>query len=96
MSPAALKPLSITGSFDQPTQLRIHLDKVSNRATLVAKADGVVFWEQAFVCGPGKGEWKEASYFPQWDTYQNVYDRDYQAIILAGTKRVELSVNESA
>lgn len=94
MSPDALKPITITGSFDQPTQLRIHLDKVSSRATLVAKADTVVFWEKTFVCGPGEGEWKEASYFPQWDTYQNVYDRDYQAIIPAGTKRVELLLTE--
>lgn len=94
MSPESRKPLTITGSFDKPTKLRIHLDLVSSSATLVAKADAVVFWEKSFVCGPGKGEWKEASYFPQWDTYQNVYDRDYLAIIPAGTQRVELSVSE--
>lgn len=94
MSPESLKPLTITGTFSEPTQLRIHLESVSSRATLVAKADTVVFWEKTFVCGPGKGEWKESNYFPQWNTYQNVYDRDYLAIIPAGTKRVELSVKE--
>lgn len=94
MSTESLKPLTITGDFDQPTQLRIHLDRVSSRATLVAKADGVAFLERAFVCGPGDGEWKQANYLPQWDTYQNVYDRDYHAVIPAHAKRVELLVTE--
>jgi aryl-phospho-beta-D-glucosidase BglC (GH1 family) len=85
-------PLIVRGPFERKTQLRLRVQTVSHRATLVAKADGEVVWQKSFICGPGEGEWKTVVYQERWNTYQNVYDRDYQATIPAGTNRVELSV----
>jgi hypothetical protein len=94
MSAEAIRPIVIDGAFDRATPLRMRVNVVSSKATLVAKADGEVFWQKTFVCGPGTGEWKQAKYIERWKTYQNVYDRDYEAVIPAGTKRVELAVTE--
>ncbi len=58
--------------------MRVRVDVVSSRAVLVAKADGAVVWQKEYVPGPGEGEWKKAVHQPQWNTYQNVYDRDYE------------------
>jgi aryl-phospho-beta-D-glucosidase BglC (GH1 family) len=92
MSVEAKQPLVIQGPFDQDTTLRVHVMTVSTQATLVAKADGKTVWEKRFVCGPGDGEWKKAEYRDQWKIYQNTYDRDYEARIPAGTRRVELAL----
>lgn len=94
MSPEAIRPMVIEGRFDRATPLRMRVNVVSSKATLVAKADGTVFWQKAFRCGPGTGEWKQANYIKEWQAFQNVYDRDYEAVIPAGTRRVELAVTE--
>ncbi len=94
MSAEAKQPLVIEARFDRATPLRMHVNVVSSKATLVARADGAVFWEKTFVSGPGPGQWKQVNFVPQWNTYQNLYDRDYEAIIPAGTRRVELAVTE--
>jgi aryl-phospho-beta-D-glucosidase BglC (GH1 family) len=88
----SLRPLVVEGPFERETRLRLHVATVSSQASLVVKADGKVLWQKKFVCGPGEGEWKKAEYLPQWNTYQNLYDRDYPAQIPAGTKRVEVAV----
>lgn len=94
LSPEAIKPLVVTGNFDRPTPLRIRLNVVSSRATLVAKADGEEMWRKSFVCGPGTGEWREVKYSERYGIYQNVYDRDYEMTIPAGTTRVELALED--
>jgi aryl-phospho-beta-D-glucosidase BglC (GH1 family) len=92
MSPEAKQPLVVEGPFDQETTLRIHVMTVSSRAMLVLRADGKTIWEKPFVCGPGEGEWKKAVFRPEWKSYQNTYDRDYETQIPAGTRRVELAL----
>ncbi len=87
-------PFVIEGPFAQQCGLRMHLKVVSQRATLVVKADGQAVLEKAFECGPGEGEWKEPVFKKQWNIYQNVYDRDYAATIPAGTKQVTLELTE--
>lgn len=94
LSPEATRPIVISGGFERATPMRIRVAVVSSRAKLVATADGEPFWERLFVPGPGSGEWKESRYREQWQTYQNVYDRDYDFTIPAGTRQVELSVVE--
>lgn len=94
LSPEAKRPLVIEGIFDRPATLRIRVNVVSSKATLVAKADGKEFWREPFVCGPGTGPWKKVNYVQQWEAYQNLYDRDYQCTIPAETKHVELAVTE--
>ncbi len=94
VSAESSRPMVIEAKVDRATPLRMRVNVVSSKATLVAKADGMVFWQKTFVSGPGTGEWKQVNYVKQWDTYQNLYDRNYEAIIPAGTKRVELAVTE--
>ena len=94
VSPEAKRPLVIEGIFDRPTTLRIRVNVVSSKATLVAKADDKEFWRETFLCGPGTGPWKKVNYVEQWEAYQNLYDRDYQCTIPAGTKRVQLAVTD--
>jgi aryl-phospho-beta-D-glucosidase BglC (GH1 family) len=92
LQPGSKEPLVVDGPFDAQTRLRMHVMTVSSQATLVVRADGQTVWEKRFVCGPGEGEWKEAEFMPEWGIYQNLYDRDYEAQIPAGTRRVEVAV----
>jgi len=92
--PEGSHPLAIDGPFAQPTALRLHVLTVSNAARLVVEADGKPVFEKPFKCGPGSGEWKRASFKPQWGVYQNLFDRDYSASIPAGTRQVRIRVTE--
>ncbi len=92
LEPESKEPLVVEGPFDAETRLRVHVMTVSSRAILVVRADSEPVWEKRFVCGPGEGEWKQAEFMPQWNIYQNVYDRDYEAQVPAGTRRVEIGV----
>lgn len=64
------------------------------RCLLLVEADGKTVFQKDFVCGPGQGEWKKAQFLSQWNTYQNLYDCDYEAVIPAGTRQVRLRVTE--
>jgi len=85
-------PVTITGDFQQDTPLRLHIMVVSGRADLAVEADGQEVWRHDFVCGPGEGEWKEAVHKPEWNIWQNIYDRDYAVTVPAGTKQVAIKV----
>jgi len=86
--------VTINGGFASESKLRLHVMAVSGRADLVVEADGREVWRHEFVCGPGEGEWKEAIHKPAWDVWQNIYDRDYETAIPAGTKQVAIKVVE--
>ena len=88
------KPLTIEGPFPGATKLRLRVGMVSSRTKLVVQADGKTIFEKQFVPGPGEGEWKKSIYHEQWNTYQNLYDRDYEATIPAETKMVTVFVSE--
>ncbi|MGL4594186.1 MAG: glycoside hydrolase family 5 protein [Thermoguttaceae bacterium] len=83
-------PATITGPFQEPTNLRMRVGIVSGNTTLQVRADGNKIFEHSFKPGPGEGEWKEVVHRPEWKVYQNVYDRDYEVIIPAGTKQIEI------
>ena len=71
--------------------LRLHVNAVSTRARLRATDEhGAVLWEHTFVPGPGEGEWKEVVHRPEWNSYQNIYDRDYRITIPAGVTQVDV------
>ena len=67
---------------------------VSSAARLVVEADGKPILDKPLKCGPGAGEWKRAVYKPQWQIYQNLFDRDYPCSIPAGTRQVRVRVTE--
>ncbi len=87
-------PLTIDGPYASDTELRLHVLTVSTLAKLVVEADGKPVFQKRFLCGPGKGEWKTAVYKPEWQVYQNLYDRDYTATIPAITRQVRVRVTE--
>jgi len=73
------------------TTLRLHVNTVSSRAKIRATdGAGATIWEHLFTPGPGKGEWKQVVHRPEYKSYQNIYDRDYEFAIPVGVKRVEL------
>lgn len=84
------KPLVIKGPFRNRTGLRIKVGTVSASADFVVLADGKSIFEHLFRPGPGEGEWKTVVHQPKWNVYQNIYDRDYETEIPAGTKTVEI------
>lgn len=87
-------PLVIDGPFARPARLRLRVGTVSDRGLLIVAADGQTIFQKDFQCGPGQGEWKKAEYRPEWRIYQNLYDRDYEATIPAGTKQLRVDVTE--
>lgn len=93
LSPEALRPIRFTFTPEcGKTRLRLHVGIVSTRADLeVVDSDrGKTLWEKSFRPGPGAGEWKEAIHKPEWNCYQNLYDRDYFVEIPAGVEHVEI------
>jgi hypothetical protein len=82
--------LRIEGPFPVDTALRIRVLQVSSRSRLTVKAGTTTLTNRLFVPGPGAGEWKQVIFVPEWNTYQNLYDRDYTVIIPAGSPRVTL------
>lgn len=86
------KPLAIEGPFLTKTKLRFKVNIVSSSAAMTVRADGKTIFDHQFKPGPGEGEWKEVVFREQWNTYQNVYDRNYETEIPAGTKKVELLI----
>ena len=73
------------------TMLGLRVNTVSSRAQLRATdGAGAVFWEHTFIPGPGEGEWKKVVHRPEWNSFQNVYDREYTFVIPADVTRVEL------
>ena len=82
------QPMRIDGPFTAKTKLRMRAGVVSNNTSLVVEADGKVIFKHDFQPGPGDGEWKEAVFRQEWNVYQNIYDKDYETEIPAGTKQV--------
>ena len=84
------QPMQIEGPFAAATKLRMQVGTVSNNTSLVVEADGKVIFRHDFKPGPGEGEWKQVVYVEQWKVYQNIYDKNYEAEIPAGTKQVAI------
>ena len=84
------EPMQIDGTFEMATKLRMLVGTVSSDTSLVVMADGKEIFRHDFKPGPGEGEWKQSNYQEQWKNYQNIYDKDYEAEIPAGTKSVTI------
>jgi hypothetical protein len=85
-----MAPLRVTGSFAGVRAIRVRVHEVSSKSRLVVRAGERTILDHAFECGPAEGEWKEAIYRPEWQIYQNVYDRDYTADLPDGTKELAI------
>ena len=82
------QPMQIDGPFTTTTKLRICVGTVSGNTNLEVAADGKVLFRHEFKPGPGEGEWKQVVHKPEWNVYQNIYDKNYEVDIPAGTKQV--------
>jgi aryl-phospho-beta-D-glucosidase BglC (GH1 family) len=84
------QPMLIDGPFASTTKLTMLVGTVSSNTNLVVKADGKEIFRHDFKPGPGTGEWKQVVHKPEWNAYQNIYDKNYEATIPAGTKQVSI------
>jgi len=87
-------PLEIRGPFPEALHLRFRVGTVSGRALLRVLGDDRELFREDFVCGPGAGAWKQAVHRPEWNVYQNIYDRDYSLTVPAGVRRLQFVVLE--
>lgn len=79
-------PLRITGPFPAGARLRLRVLTVSGLSRMVVRADGRMRFDHLFQPGGGTGEWKKVVHKPEWNIYQNVYDRDYTADLPADAR----------
>lgn len=86
-------PLTLQVQCPRATQFSLHVDRVSNEAGLVIKADSAVLLDHLLKPGPGAGEWKQAA-ANEWGNYNGNYDRDYTAAIPAGTREIQVSLEQ--
>jgi hypothetical protein len=89
-----MAPLRISGDFHGVRTLRVRVHEVSAKSRLVVRAGDAVILDKSLVCGPGEGEWKKAVHRPEWNIYQNIFDRDYTAEIPAGTRELAIENTE--
>jgi aryl-phospho-beta-D-glucosidase BglC (GH1 family) len=69
--------LIIQGQFQVGTVVTLHAFQVSSSADFRVNVGKTVIYSHDFRPGPGDGEWSEVIYSPEWNIYQNIYDRDY-------------------
>jgi len=86
-------PLTLEVQCPQATPFSLHVNHVSHEAGIVVKADGVTVFQHLLKPGPGAGEWKQAA-ANRWGTYDGDYDRDFTAGIPAGTREIEVSLDQ--
>ena len=87
-------PLELTGDVLGEKRLSLRVQKVSNRAHLMIRANGSLLAAKWYTPGPGKGEWEESIYRSQWNDYEAVYDQDITVLLPEGTHTVSMEVEE--
>ncbi len=70
-------PLTIRGRLPAGTVVTLRVSQVSARADFRVNADTEAVFKHDFRPAAGAGEWKEVIYRPEWNIYQNIYDREY-------------------
>ena len=71
-----------------PTKLRMLVGTVSGNTNLVVEADGNAIFRHDFRPGPGEGDWEQVVFRPEWNVYQNIYNRNYEVDIPVSTSQV--------
>ncbi|MDZ7372298.1 MAG: glycoside hydrolase family 5 protein, partial [candidate division KSB1 bacterium] len=85
-------PLVIKGAFPAGTVVTIHVLQVSYKADFRAYLGKEQIYQKVFQPGPGAGEWKEVIYRPEWNVYQNIYDRDYSFTLPKSSEEISFRV----
>lgn len=89
-------PIVLQADLDRPMRLLLRVGTVSTEAKLTVSDNDKLIFSQPFHPGPGDGPWKESVFKPEWNVYQNRYDRDYAVELSAGqhTLRIENSAGD--
>ena len=82
--PDLYSPMTLTADLYEPATLTITVGTVSYEARLVVRREDQELFAQDFKPGPGQGPWKEVVFKPEWNSYQNIYDRPYEVSLPAG------------
>lgn len=82
--PDLRSPMTLRVDLHEPAALTITVGTVSTSARLVVRRNGEQLWSEDFTPGPGDGPWKQVVFKPEWNVYQNVYDRPYTVDLPAG------------
>lgn len=77
-------PMTLAADLAEPATLTLTVGAVSTAARLVVRRDSEELWSQEFTPGPGEGPWKQVVFKPEWNCYQNIYDRPYDIPLPAG------------
>ena len=85
-------PLTIAGLFPAGTTVTLHVTQVSASADLRVFAGTQLLYKHDFRPGAGSGEWKEVIYRPEWNIYQNIYDRDYAFTLARDASEISFRV----
>lgn len=82
--PDLRSPMTIAVNLHAPATLTLTVGTVSTAARLVVRSRDEQLWAQDFTPGPGDGPWKQVVFKPEWNVYQNIYDRPYDLPLPAG------------
>lgn len=83
-------PLRFRVTYPEDGTLVLHVGTVSASALLRVLVDGEEVWARELLAGEGEGEWKSTRFYPEWDIWQSVYDKDYEVPIPAGDHVIEI------
>jgi aryl-phospho-beta-D-glucosidase BglC (GH1 family) len=86
-------PLILKGSLGAAS-LSVNVHRVSSRANLIVRVDGVAVFQKLFEPGPGQGEWKESFFRAAQNVYEAVYDNEYTVLLPERTGEVRIEVTE--
>jgi len=87
-------PMVVNGAFPKGTKVSVHIMQVSTHAAFFIKTESAMVFNKVFQPGPGEGEWEEVVYSEEWDVYQNIYDRDYTAILPEDAETLTIDIGE--
>ncbi len=85
-------PLIIAGLLPAGTTITLHVGQVSASADLRIFAGTQLLYKHDFRPAAGSGEWKEVIYRPEWNIYQNIYDRDYSFTLVKEASEIAIRV----
>ena len=85
---------SIRFNFNEAYNLDINVGVVSREARLIVKADDRIIYNNLIVSGPGNGDWTTVVFRQDWNVYQNIFNRDYRALVPSGARHITIEVTD--
>jgi hypothetical protein len=77
--------------YPKPGRFIVHVNSVSVRGRLQIRLDDQVRLDKELPTGPeGQGEWKKSQFRDQWQSFQCLYDKDYEIAVPAGEHVIQL------